>query len=185
MRSSRCALTTIAVTALLLSAIAQAKGQWLTNQTAGIPRTADGKVNLAAPAPRAADGRPDLSGVWRFAKNYMDGVDLPLQPWAEAHAKKRATGDGKDDPTAQCLPWGQPRLGAFSVQKIVQTSNLVVVLYEYLTTFRQIFVDGRKPLVNPEPAWMGYSIGRWAATRWLSSQQVSTVGAGSRPVAIL
>jgi len=91
----------------------------------------------------------------------MDGVVLPLQPWAEALVKKRAAGDVKDDPTVRCLPWGQPRLAAFSVQNIVQTPNLVVVLYEYLTTFRQIFIDGCKPLVNPEPAWMGYSIGRW------------------------
>ena len=31
---------------------------------AGIPRTKDGKPNLAAPLPRAANGKPDLSGVW-------------------------------------------------------------------------------------------------------------------------
>jgi hypothetical protein len=38
--------------------------QWLNFPTPGVPRTRDGKPNLAAPAPRAADGRPDLSGVW-------------------------------------------------------------------------------------------------------------------------
>lgn len=39
-------------------------GQWLNFRTPGIPRTPDGKPNLAAPVPRAADGKPDLSGVW-------------------------------------------------------------------------------------------------------------------------
>jgi hypothetical protein len=38
--------------------------QWLQFRTPGVPRTRDGKPNLAAPAPRTADGRPDLSGVW-------------------------------------------------------------------------------------------------------------------------
>jgi len=32
-----------------------------------IPRTADGKIDLKAPAPRTADGKPDLSGVWETA----------------------------------------------------------------------------------------------------------------------
>src|SRR6185312_15420449 len=32
-----------------------------------IPRTADGKVDLKAPAPRTADGHPDLQGVWETA----------------------------------------------------------------------------------------------------------------------
>ena len=37
--------------------------QWLTQPTVGIPRTADGKPNLLAPAPRTPDGKPDLSGL--------------------------------------------------------------------------------------------------------------------------
>ena len=51
---------------LLLFALVStgAHSQWLNYPTPGIPRTRDGKPNLAAPAPRAADGRPDLSGVW-------------------------------------------------------------------------------------------------------------------------
>jgi len=38
--------------------------QWLKYPTAGVPRTADGKVNMSAPAPRMADGKPDFSGIW-------------------------------------------------------------------------------------------------------------------------
>jgi hypothetical protein len=45
--------------------------------------------------------------------------------------------------------------------KIVQTPNLVVVLYEYETMFRQIFTDGRALPEDPNPTWMGYSIGHW------------------------
>jgi hypothetical protein len=41
-----------------------AQAQWLSFSTPGVPRTADGKPNLSAPAPRTADGTPDLSGVW-------------------------------------------------------------------------------------------------------------------------
>jgi hypothetical protein len=42
-----------------------ANAQWLKYKTPGIPRTADGKPNLTAPAPRTADGKPDFSGLWR------------------------------------------------------------------------------------------------------------------------
>ena len=42
------------------------EAQWLSYPTAGVPRTADGKPNLSAPAPRTADGKPDLSGLWEM-----------------------------------------------------------------------------------------------------------------------
>lgn len=41
-----------------------ADAQWLNYKTPGVPRTADGKPKLDAPAPRTVDGHPDLSGVW-------------------------------------------------------------------------------------------------------------------------
>jgi hypothetical protein len=52
----------VVVLVALLSVGAHA--QWVNFPTPGIPRTRDGKPNLAAPAPRAADGKPDLTGVW-------------------------------------------------------------------------------------------------------------------------
>ena len=39
--------------------------QWVKHPSPDLPRTADGKPDLSAPAPRTADGRPDLSGVWQ------------------------------------------------------------------------------------------------------------------------
>jgi len=57
---------TISVQRLLAFALlsAGAQAQWLNYPTPGMPRTRDGKPNLAAPAPRTRDGQPDLSGVW-------------------------------------------------------------------------------------------------------------------------
>ena len=44
--------------------------------------------------------------------------------------------------------------------KIVQTPGLLVILSEDLT-YRQIFLDGRSLPENPDPSFMGYSVGRW------------------------
>ena len=41
-----------------------ASAQWIDYPTRGIPRKADGKPNLSAPAPKTADGKPNFSGVW-------------------------------------------------------------------------------------------------------------------------
>jgi hypothetical protein len=38
---------------------------------------------------------------------------------------------------------------------------MVIILYEAVHAYRQIFVDGRELPKNPNPAWLGYSIGRW------------------------
>ena len=123
-------------------------GQWLNYPTPVIPRTADGKPNLSAPAPKMPDGKPDLSGVWehlnaRTTAYYLDGIEIPWQPWAKAVFDERTADNQKDNPESQCLPRGIPKADAFDIHKIVQTPTLILILYEYQTTFRQIFLDGR------------------------------------------
>jgi hypothetical protein len=142
--------------------------QWLNHPTPGIPRTADGKPNLSAPAPRTADGKPDLSGLWGMNPGAYTGniaVDLKpedIQPWADALFKKHAGDLGRDDPAqAECLPEG-PRANLFAPQmeKFVQTPGLLVILIEDLS-YRQIFLDGRELPNDPNPSFMGYSVGHW------------------------
>jgi hypothetical protein len=143
--------------------------QWPNHPTPGIPRTPAGKPDISAPAPRSADGKPDLSGVWRLKQpNYLIYVTSDLKPeeirpWAAAIYKQRADDFRKDSDGIACLPPG-PKAGISGgsfPMKIVQTPNLVVVLYEYQTIYRQIFTDGRALPEDPNPTWMGYSVGRW------------------------
>jgi hypothetical protein len=140
--------------------------QWLNYRTAGIPRTSDGKPNLSAPAPRGPDGKPDFSGVWehlhsRDSAYYLKAIDFPFQPAGKALFEERKANNQKDNPEGQCLPRGLPKADAFDIHKIIQAPGLTVVLYEYGTTFRQIFTDGRSLPKEPNPTWMGYSVGRW------------------------
>src|SRR5512134_3638251 len=56
--------------------------QWVNYPTAGVPRTADGKVNMTAPSPRLANGKPDLSGLWMTAEPNR-GAGRGTQPPAD------------------------------------------------------------------------------------------------------
>ena len=49
----------------VLCAPSASNAQWVKHPSPDLPRTADGKPNLTAPAPRTAHGTPDLSGVWQ------------------------------------------------------------------------------------------------------------------------
>jgi hypothetical protein len=141
--------------------------QWLNQLTPGIPRTADGKPNLSAPAPRTADGKPDLGGLWGMDPGGYGNIAADLkpediQPWADALFKQRAANFGRDNPTQfQCLPQG-PHANLYPplMEKFIQTPGVLVVLIEDLS-FRQIFLDGRALPKDPDPSFMGYSTGHW------------------------
>ena len=156
----------LAVLASLLSTPAAA--QWLKYPTQGTPRLPDGTPNLSAPAPRTADGKPDLSGVWRGAGplyRFNIAQDLgpeDIQPWAEELFLKRVRDSRKDSPLARCLPVSVPFHNFFNMTRFVQTPGLIVMLYESPNSpHRTVFTDGRDLPKDPNPAWLGYSIGRW------------------------
>jgi len=136
--------------------------QWLNYPTPGIPRTANGKPNLSAPAPRTSDGKPDLTGLWTGFSGVADLKLDDAQPWARALVQQRTDNFNKDNPYYRCLPEGPGPTAAdvAAVRRIVQTPAIIAVLYGDLT-YRQIFMDGRKLETDPNPSWMGYSVGRW------------------------
>jgi hypothetical protein len=174
---------TVAAIFAVIAVSAPVAAQWLNYPTAGIPRTADGKPNLSAPAPRTADGKPDLSGVWdlvdklpcppegcncggaaqqfiNIAWGLKDG--LPYRPGIAEQAKALAAPPKTIEPITRCLPQGiverhtDPRF-----RKIVQTPGLLLILNEYNKMYRQIFTDGRPLPTDPQPSFDGYSAGKW------------------------
>ena len=167
-------LVLAAVTSGVVLLVTPLCAQWPAYVSKKAPRKADGSVDLTAPTPRAADGKPDLSGVWEqygegdFPKYLLNlAADLkpeqvPLQPWAAALLQQRKENNSVDHPGVRCLPSGIPEKDAVTAPvKVVQTPELIVLLYESRTIFRQIFTDGRPLPKNVQPAWQGYSIGRW------------------------
>jgi hypothetical protein len=120
---------------------------------------------LAAQTPRLPDGTPDLSGVWNgggpvgdVAQGLAPGATISLLPEAKKILDARQS---KDDPEANCLPTGVPRIAPYP-WRILQTKTHTFFLFEAnIHSYRQIFMDGRKHPTDPDPTWYGHSIGRW------------------------
>ena len=124
------------------------------------------KGGPAGPIPKTAKGLTDFSGIWNgggpigdIKQGLPPGEELPLLPEAKALMASRLA---KDDPEANCLPTGVPRIAPYP-WRIVQTDTHVFFLFEgNIHSFRQIFIDGRSfpPDRDIDPTWYGYSIGR-------------------------
>ena len=158
----------LAASIALVASMAVADAQWLKLPTPGTPRLPDGTPNLRAPAPKTADGKPDFSGIWATpTQKYLadlgaDGLEIPMTPWAQQVHKERLDNNGRDRPSSTCLPHSVTDFDAhFTPRKVVQTPGNIVMLYEGYHTYRQIFTDGRALPKDPEPAWFGYSVGKW------------------------
>jgi hypothetical protein len=153
----------VAATILVLSV--PAAGQWLKYKTPGIPRTADGSPDLTAAAPKTPDGKPDLSGIWRgdpggYSLNVAAELKpSEIQPWAEKLYKQRLDDLGQDSPSYRCMPQIGPYT-SFGMFKILQTPMVIGMLSEG-GVYRQVLTDGRPLPEDPNPTWMGYSVGHW------------------------
>jgi hypothetical protein len=174
------------IAAVVIFGATQLAAQWVKYPTAGVPRTADGKVDVSAAAPRLADGKPDFSGIWTsdevdprrpgVAPNPNDattsrkmvnfGVELPgglpYQAWLAPLVKQRTANRAIDDPHIVCMPdnflraYGMPHL-----LKFVHTPGLFLTLNEWNAGYRQVFTDARPLPKDPFPSWQGYSSAKW------------------------
>ena len=123
------------------------------------------------PKTRAVTAAPDFSGVWfvrEYSRTILPKEDPPFQPGVEALFKARdlanmqSDPDVGPDPTQRCIPPGIPRtmLQPFPWE-IVQTADRVIMIFEYQSLVRQIFMDGRGHPKDLEATYMGHAIGKF------------------------
>jgi hypothetical protein len=161
--------------------------------TAPAPRLRDGKLDLSGvwqtnSAPReisdrfvadATNGAGEEYPTQYFLNILSDfkAGEEPLLPVAAEAFRLRTSKFSEISPLGNCLPSGLP-LAELATQpyKIIQTRAEVVILYERDTTFRQIHTDGRKLPEDPQPSWLGYSVGRWEGDTLV----VDTIGLNDR-----
>jgi hypothetical protein len=142
----------------------------------------------ASPAakPATAGTVPDLSGVWRRSRRAPDNKrkytlyeialsltneEPPMTPWALEKYKAAKPNVGlhpytlaqTNDPVAQCFPPGVPKIYLVrgAPLEILQPPGRVMMYFEYDHFVREIFTDGRQHTEDPNPTYMGESIGKW------------------------
>jgi len=116
---------------------------------------------------RHPDGRPDLTGVYGNAGLPQGTTPPPVKPGAEHF---RIIRGGPNDLRGRttlttgndCKPLGIPQtyITPYPFQ-FIHTPRLLVIIYEYPMAVRFVPLDGRPQVVDPDPSWMGTSVGRW------------------------
>jgi hypothetical protein len=138
---------------------------------------------IAAPQqslPRTADGKPNLAGIWQAAgsaaadlqdhaarynmpagRSVVAGGEIPYQPWAAAKKAENFRNREKADPVNKCYIPSVPRIMYMDFPfQIFQTPQAIAMTFEWSLDYRLIRTDGSK---HPEDldTWMGDSRGHW------------------------
>jgi len=196
----------ILVLAVIALPFRPAYAQSLNYPDARIPRLEDGTSNLTAAAPRLhgkpdlsglwqAEKTPDSEyervlgkgftsmqidthDITKEAVNAFWGIkpeDEPLRPETASILKRRME-NPKEFPPTQCLPGGIPLAMLVFTFKMIQMPQEIVMLSETADPPRQIHTDGRPLPKDPDPTWMGSSVGRWEGDTLV----VETIGLNDR-----
>ena len=99
-------------------------------------------------------------------------VPPPMTAWGKARFDETKVSYGPrsvppgtgNDPVSSCEPLGYPRdLWEANLRpfEFIQTPDRVLQHMQYHDVWRTIWTDGRSLPKNPDPAWFGYSVGKW------------------------
>jgi hypothetical protein len=116
----------------------------------------------AVRAGRRSGARASTSGPWCGRLSCVERrADEDLTTVREVHRARicdlrlRFGPEAVRNEIMQFQTQGMPR-------KLIQTPELIVILYEASMGIRQVFMDGRPlPEDDSQPWWYGYSVGRW------------------------
>jgi hypothetical protein len=120
-----------------------------------------GLTGVAAQPERAAQwtrlaNLPDWTGIWEVDWANKRGIRAPrpqmkltpeYQKKLDAYRAAQKQGENVQSEAANCVPPGLP--------------GKVVMLIEAYMQFRTVHTDGRKHPEDPDPTYMGHSIGKW------------------------
>jgi hypothetical protein len=135
-----------------------------------------GKAGKAeAPAVSVPHDPKDLRGVWRRQGGVltMSNETPPMTAWGKAkfdatkpvYGARAVQGGFGNDPMSTCDPLGMPRNLFLEVSiypyELQQLPDRVYQFFEWAHSYRVIWTDGRELPKDPDPQWMGYSVGKW------------------------
>ncbi len=137
----------------------------VTVTVAGTTPVAAAAAPVAKTVPRTPDGKPDLTGVYNFSGGGgRGGAPAAAGPELKPGMEKFKVVRPANDPGAlsDCMPIAGP--AAFTVPyqfQIVQNAAYVVIFHEYPGVFRIVPTNGAIHPVDPDPTWLGDSVGKW------------------------
>ena len=164
------------LSSLLAAALLAASLAWAPLSSGQEKGKAKGKGKAdAAPAVSVPHDPHDLSGVWRRSGGVltMSATPPPFTPWGKAkfdatkpvYGPRAVQGGFGNDPMSTCDPLGMPRNLFLEVSiynfELVPAANRVYQFFEWAHSYRIIWTDGRPLPKDPDPRWMGYSVGAW------------------------
>jgi hypothetical protein len=123
-------------------------------------------MNAHGQAPRPPNGNADLGadGVWlpHHVADLASHFEIPFQPWARLKFQEN-NASKQNELDLRCLPPGVPRIALMPRPfEIVKASNRILFVYEGgAHVWRQVWMDGRAHPKDPNPNWLGDSIGHW------------------------
>jgi hypothetical protein len=177
---NRFVFSALALTTLLFIP-SHSYGQIWGGQDAAAVNQAPPGAKASAAASAGTFDRRDFTGVWqtdhRGTNGYRgmtteEGIP-PRTPWAETLFRSRLTGrESKEkagvppafgnDPIMECNPYGFPRVLFYTDPvEFFNAPGRIVMFFQGQRIVREVWMDGRELPKDPDPRWLGYSVGKW------------------------
>jgi hypothetical protein len=166
------AVTGVLASGLLMAAAASALAAELPDTATGAIATQPRRSNWNVPY--KPKDRHDLTGMWeqKQGAGWVPNVEAghgqnpPMTPeyrkiW-EGLLNDLEAGTPSNNPPADCLPQGMPRIMSMTFpMEVIQNENQINIYAEWNEQTRRIYLDGRPFDLSLDRSYNGQSVGHW------------------------